>query len=358
MIALTLPADIVGLDGDLVVRASSVRAREADALLEQSGTGVLVSSGTARIQITGMTVGEMDGDVLLLQPARGLVQRLIRANSKHNTFLVTERCDQLCVMCSQPPKKTHVDMFRHFTAAAMLAPENAIIGLSGGEPTLYKSDLFQFLELSLTLRPDLSFHVLTNGQHFVEEDIDFLSSDAARRILWGVPLYSANSETHDRLVGKLGASEKLRGGLAVLCRSGAPVELRTVVMKDNIGDLPDLASFIATHVPFAEPWAIMQLENIGFARNSWGDLFVDHSIDFSPIAEALDLAHLRGIPTRLYNFPLCTVPTPYRRFAPSTISDWKRRFEPRCDGCIARSMCGGFFEWHPLDASYERIGLR
>jgi len=357
MIALTLPAEIVGLDEDVVVRASLDRAHEADALIEQSDAGVLVSSRTARAVIPGMTVAEMEGDVLLLQPARGVVQRLIRANSKHNTFLVTERCDQLCVMCSQPPKKTHVDMFRHFTAAAMLAPENATIGLSGGEPTLFKSELFRFLELCLTLRPDLSFHVLTNGQHFTEEDIDFLSAEATRRILWGVPLYSTAPETHDLLVGKVGAWEKLMDGLAILCRSGASIELRTVVMKENVGDLPGLASFIATHIPFAAPWAIMQLENIGFARNRWKDLFVDHSIDFAPIAEALDLARLRGIPATLYNFPLCTVPTPYRRFAPSTISDWKRRFEPRCEGCVARNFCGGFFEWHPFDASYERIGL-
>lgn len=358
MIALTLRGIIEGLDDDRVVRATSSRADDADAYLEQTPLGARVSLGTIKATIPGITVAELEGDVLLLQPGRGMVQRLVRANSKHNTFLITERCDQLCLMCSQPPKKTHVDMFRHFRSAALLAPENATIGLSGGEPTLFKAELFDFIDFCLTMRPDLSFHVLTNGQHFDDEDTGVLSADRARKVLWGVPLYSTIAETHDRIVGKQGAWQRLMDGLSVLCRSGAAVELRTVVVKENVANLPELARFIATHVPFADPWAIMQLENIGFAKNRWGELFVDHSTNFAPIAEALDLVRLRGVPTTLYNFPLCTVPTAYRRFAPSTISDWKRRYEARCEGCIAKNLCGGFFEWHPVEASYERIGLK
>lgn len=357
MIALTLRAEICGLDNDTVFRARSVPIAAADATIQPCAGGAVVRSGRVTARLTGVAPEEIEGDVLLLQPERGIVQRLIRARSPHNTFLVTERCDQLCLMCSQPPKKTHVDMFAHFSAAAMLAPEHATIGLSGGEPTLYKAELFRFLDLALTLRPDLKFHVLTNGQHFDEADIDFLSSEPARRILWGVPLYSTVPATHDRIVAKSGAWDRLMSGLSVLCRAAAPLELRTVVLQDNIENLPDLAAFIATHVPFADPWAIMQLENIGFAKNRWTDLFVDHSRDFAPIARALDFARLKGIPTTLYNFPLCTVPTPYRRFAPSTISDWKRRYDDRCEGCIGRKQCGGFFEWHPFDKSYERIGL-
>jgi His-Xaa-Ser system radical SAM maturase HxsC len=260
-------------------------------------------------------------------------------------------------MCSQPPKKNHVDMFRHFAAAVVLAPASATIGISGGEPTLYKGDLFHFLELALTLRPDLRFHVLSNAQHFVEDDIDFLRSDLAQKIQWGVPLYAADASLHDQIVGKVGAFERLEDGLAILCRAGAPLELRTVVMQQNVAQLADTARYIAAHIPFADPWAIMQLENIGFARNRWGELFFDHSVEFTPVANAVDIARVHGLPAILYNFPLCTVPRQYRRFAPSTISDWKRRFEDRCEGCIAKPHCGGFFEWHPDQASYQHLGM-
>lgn len=358
MIPLNLRADIVGLTEDTIFRVAGLPGTsDRDAVLVADPMGARMELGSFGATLHGATPQDLEGDVLLLQPGRQIAQRLIRANSKHNTFLVTERCDQLCVMCSQPPKKTHVDYFRHFSAAAVLAPKDAVIGISGGEPTLYKDDLFRLLEFALTMRPDLRFHVLSNGQHFEERDIDFLQSDLGRRILWGVPLYAAEPELHDDLVGKAGAFERLMDSLAILCRSGAPVELRTVLMRANVKTLPTLAQFIVDQVPFADPWAIMQAENIGFAKNRWPELFFDHSLDFGPIAEAIDTTRVHGIAATLYNFPLCTVPLAYRRFAPSTISDWKRRFEPRCEGCIAKPFCSGFFEWHPDDASYERLGL-
>lgn len=98
-------------------------------------------------------------------PPPGRIERLLRSDSPHNTFLVTERCDQLCVMCSQPPKKTHVDRFVLLEEACLLAKPGELIGISGGEPTLYKGQLLGMLGRVLHAREDLQFHVLTNGQH-------------------------------------------------------------------------------------------------------------------------------------------------------------------------------------------------
>jgi hypothetical protein len=83
------------------------------------------------IRVLGIDPSEVDGDVLLVNPRRGTADRLVRSSSPHNTFLVTERCDQVCVMCSQLPKKHHVDLFPYFETAALLAPEGATIGISG-----------------------------------------------------------------------------------------------------------------------------------------------------------------------------------------------------------------------------------
>src|SRR3546814_6658534 len=93
-------------------------------------------------------------------------------------------------------------------------------------------------------------------------------------------------------------------------------------------------------------WSIRQLEKIGCARQRWNDLRVDHASDFSTIAAALDHALLDDVPVRLFNFPLCTVPEAYRALAVPSISDWKRKYVPPCDGCSERAGCSGFFEWH------------
>lgn len=308
------------------------------------------------LRILGIDPWEIDGDVLLVNPQRGTADRLIRRASPHNTFLVTERCDQLCLMCSQPPKKQHTDLFEHFERAAMLAPQGATIGISGGEPTLYKAELLGLLSRVMRERDDIRFHVLTNGQHFEDDDLaDMLALDRDR-IVWGVPLYAADADTHDEIVGKSGAHHRLLSGLAFLCRVGAQVELRTVLMRPNADGLPRLARFLTTSVPFIETWAIMQLENIGYARQNWKRLFYDSSAGFGVVGQAVDFVRSRGIDVQLFNFPLCTVPEAYRNLAPATISDWKRSYLEVCNNCGLRDKCGGFFEWHPREHGYAGVG--
>jgi len=310
------------------------------------------------LAIDGLPANDLDGDVLLVQPLPGggaRAERLLRAGSQHNTLLVTERCDQLCVMCSQPPKKTHVDRFAYLEEACLLAEPDTLIGVSGGEPTLYKHELLGMMERVLTARPDLEFHVLSNAQHFERGDIERLRDPLYRRVSWGIPLYAADSALHDRIVGKAGAFARLEVSFACLILAGARVELRTVLLNDNLDALPDLARLIAARLRFIEVWSIMQLENIGFAKNRWPQLYVDHRANFGPVASALDCAALHGVPAQLFNFPRCTVPEPYRSQAAASISDWKRKYMPACASCREREACCGFFEWHPDDDALRGV---
>ena len=358
MIPLIVPVEVHGADVPFVVRLSADPESEDDAVLRRTDEdSMIIAHGRARARLKGTDTSTYMGDVVLLDPTRSTMQRLVRSASRHNTFLVTERCDQLCVMCSQPPKKSHNDNFAHFQKASLLAPRHATLGFSGGEPTLYKRELFELLEEVHDARPDLRFHVLTNAQHFDDADLPFLSSSAGHSVQWGVPLYAAEAGLHDHIVGKVGAFERLLDGLGILCRSAAQVELRTVLTKLNAYKLPELARFVVRFVPFAAPWAIMQLERVGYASSRWNELFYDNSLDFGPLASAIDIAKLSDVPVLLYNFPLCTVPPAYRAQAPATISDWKSKYLPACDGCGLRSSCGGFFEWH-REQAYSRLGLQ
>ncbi len=248
-------------------------------------------------------------------------------------------------MCSQPPKAHHDDMFAHFLAAARLAPPAAQIGLSGGEPLLHKQALFDFIDAAVAARDDLSFHVLTNGQHFDLNDLSWLRKHRSR-LLWGVPIYSDNSAVHDEIVGKQGAFAQLSENLSLLGLAGSALELRTVVMKQNAPDLIRLADFISRYLPFAATWAIMQMERIGYGRMNWDRCFFDSSVDFTGLGGAIDLMRARRQSVTLYNFPLCTVPPAFREHAAQSISDWKNRFLPDCDPCSMRSRCAGFFEWY------------
>ncbi|MCY1046060.1 hypothetical protein OV208_32405 [Corallococcus sp. bb12-1] len=45
-----------------------------------------------------------EGDVVRVEPSQGRVSALYRKESLSNSLLVTERCDNYCLMCSQPPR--------------------------------------------------------------------------------------------------------------------------------------------------------------------------------------------------------------------------------------------------------------
>lgn len=339
-------------DAPFVVRVGDAGPGRAARIGGDAERG-LYTSEAGLFEVGLGTAGDLEGDVLLVDPLKGRAERLFRRGSLHNTLLVTERCDQLCVMCSQPPKKSHEDRFALLTEACLLADPGETIGISGGEPTLFKSQLLDMVETVLSMREDLSFHILTNGQHFEADDVSRLRSPVYDRVEWGIPLYAANPVLHDNVVAKPGAFERLEQSLAVLLMAGSLVELRTVLLHDNIDFLPELARHVTARLSFIGAWSIMQLENIGFARNRWHNLYVDHRKNFTPIAHALDLAKLHGLDVRLFNFALCSVPKLYRSFAAASISDWKRKFAPACDDCSMKHECSGFFEWHPTDASMK-----
>lgn len=318
--------------------------RQESALIVRSNDAALFAGENGLFSIT--TDQPLIGDVVCIDPARRTAERLIRANSPHNTFLITEQCDQLCVMCSQPPKKRHDDRFEEYRQAIRLAPEGAVIGLSGGEPTLHKTALFGLLAEAKADRPDLFFHILSNGQHFEADDIPDIRASAANS-LWGIPLYSHDAGTHDAIVAKPGAYDRLFDSLAHCLSGGMRIELRTVLLQANMCQLPELARLIGNHLGFLSQWSIMQLENIGFAKNRFGALYVDHGLDFAPIANAIDVATLFGIRVSLFNMPRCSVPTAYRSYAANSISDWKRKYAPACETCSDQPSCPGFFAWHP-----------
>ncbi|WP_323038896.1 His-Xaa-Ser system radical SAM maturase HxsC [Gemmobacter sp.] len=359
MMQLRLRSDCDPALSPFVTRiADGVPQCAEDAILTSSEAGVLTYQAPhTNFQLRDVSPAEIAGDVLLIEPRRRIAHRLIRAASRHNTFLITEQCDQLCLMCSQPPKQHHEDMFGYYLSAAQLAPPGTQIGLSGGEPLLHKKGLFDFIDAASAARGDLNFHILTNGQHFDAGDLPWLRKHR-ERLLWGVPLYSSDPTTHDEIVGKPGAFARLSPNLALLGLAGAALELRTVVLRQNAPSLPGLADFITRHLPFAATWAIMQMERIGYGRMNWTRCFFDSSSDFASIGTAIDLMRARRQNVSLYNFPLCTVPRAYQDLAARSISDWKQKYLESCASCNLRMRCAGFFEWYREEDGFMEIGAR
>ncbi len=79
------------------------------------------------------------GDVLSVSSDGQRLAVLWRQASRQNSILLTERCDNYCLMCSQPPKTTDDTWLleRARDLIRILPPDTTDLTFTGGEPTLY-----------------------------------------------------------------------------------------------------------------------------------------------------------------------------------------------------------------------------
>lgn len=286
------------------------------------------------------------GDVVALRP-NGVVSVLYRRASPHNTILATERCNSLCLMCSQPPK-TRDDSYRVgeiLRLIELIDPETRELGVSGGEPTLLGDSFFAIVEKAERYLPGTALHVLTNGRNF--KDAAFAQRLGAIRhhdLMLGIPLYSDIDWRHDYVVQAPGAYDETLAGFYNLARSGVRTELRVVLHQQTVERLPQLAEFIVRNLPFVEQVALMGLEMFGFTPRNLDVLWID-PVDYAAQLEtATRTIALAGMRVLIYNHQLCTIPRSLWPFAVRSISDWKNVYLEDCTGCGIREHCGGFFQ--------------
>lgn len=286
------------------------------------------------------------GDVVRIDPRRGALTTLYRARSPFNTFLVTERCDNYCVMCSQPPKP-HDDIWLLDDlerAVPLISPDASEIGISGGEPALLGDRLVGLLRLMREHLPRTAVHVLTNGRRF--SDPAFARAIGGVRhpdLMMGIPLYSDLAELHDYVVQARGAYDETVRAILNLKRAKVPVEIRFVIHRDTAERMPDFARFLARNLTFVDHVALMGLEIVGFARSNLETLWID-PVDYQhELADAVSTLRRAGMAVSLFNHQLCTLDRSLWPFAAKSVSDWKNTYFEECSMCAERDACGGFF---------------
>jgi His-Xaa-Ser system radical SAM maturase HxsC len=285
-------------------------------------------------------------DVVTISDDGLRIRVLWRNKSQQNSILLTERCNHYCLMCSQPPKTAIDD---HLLAQAaelirILPRDVSEIGFTGGEPTLYGSDLISLLRLCRNLHPEAQVHVLSNGTRFADPAFaaEWASIDNPN-LMVGIPVYGAESARHDYVVQAEGAFNQTIPGILNLAQLGQRIEIRVVLHKQTAPALPEIAEFIARNLPFVDQVALMGLEMIGLARANIPDLWIDPTDYADELTEAVTLLDRSRINTMIYNHQLCLIPRQLWPWTVRSISDWKNEYHPECTDCSVKDHCGGFF---------------
>ncbi|WP_376704473.1 His-Xaa-Ser system radical SAM maturase HxsC [Mesorhizobium sp. ISC25] len=287
-----------------------------------------------------------DGDVIRFVPGRNAIRVLFRVTASANYFLLTERCNHYCLMCSQPPK----DIDDSWLAVEMqqllplLPASTPFLGLTGGEPTLLGEDFFDLLSAVKTLLPDTAVHILSNGRAF--QDFEFASRYARldhRQLSLGIPLYSIDPEVHDYVVQSRGAFDETVKGVLNLGALGQKVEIRVVVHKQTCQGLLELSEFIFRNLTFVDHVTFMGLEITGFTRANMDKLWIDPFEYREELRSAVQFLAAAKMNVSVYNHQLCVIDPSIHRYARQSISDWKNEYLDECSNCSRRGECGGFF---------------
>ena len=287
-----------------------------------------------------------DGDVVRLIPESGIVRVLHRKAAPYNSFLLTERCNNYCLMCSQPPRNVDdswiVDEI--LEALPLIDRSAQEICFSGGEPTLLEGRFFELVRAAKSYLPTTALHVLSNGRRFADEAfVRDLANIGHPDLVLGIPLYADLANVHDHVVQARSAYDETVRGILNLKRHGVGVEIRVVLQQQTVPRLAALATFIARNLTFVDHVAFMALEATGFTLANMDMLWLDPFNYQSELVEAVTIVDRAGIRASIYNLQLCILDVSIRRFARRSISDWKQEYLPVCSSCSARSGCAGFF---------------
>lgn len=287
-----------------------------------------------------------EGDIAAV--SHNSIRIILSKAANANTLLVTERCDNLCLFCSQPPKEVDDDILLGMAAQALIEFETSEeVGISGGEPLLYGDKFISFLSTLNSHKNNTPLHILTNGRAL--SNIGFVNrlkkviNEADRMVTFGIPLYSLESKIHDRIVGSKGAWQETIYGLINAMYAGLSIEVRFIPTKLNLNDLKSIGAFIARTLPAINQLSIMNLEPKGWARKNWDKLYIDPQEYGKDLKKCIVETVSSDLSIRLFNYPLCHLPEQIGHLAVQSISDWKNYYLDECNNCSKMSTCCGFF---------------
>jgi His-Xaa-Ser system radical SAM maturase HxsC len=318
------------------------------ALLISDGTNARARNNTLTrmVQIPSKFDYLGDGDILGFHPSSKRFRTLYRRTSAHNSFLVTERCNHYCLMCSQPPKAADdAWILREIRQSIPLVDKHTrSLGFTGGEPLLDWKDFIAVLSDCRDVLLQTAIHVLSNGRAFaVTEVVKAWMGVRHPNLTVGIPIYAAVDNVHDYVVQAKGAFDETVLGVLKLKDKGQRVEIRVVLHAITAPRIAATCKWLARNLPFVDHVALMGLENTGFAIANDELLWIDPLDYRDQLAEAVEVLVASKVRVSVYNLPRCVLARSVWPYAAQSISDWKNDFVEECDRCLEKSRCSGFF---------------
>ena len=292
----------------------------------------------------GNIKGLHSGDIVKVFPD-GKIIRLWDSSSFQNCLFVTNGCNFRCLMCPQPPCADNPEQHsENLRLLDLLNCKVEMIGITGGEPTLFPERLVQYFDIINRKFPASRVEILTNGSPLADfGTAKHLALAAPLNICYCVSLNGDTGSLAESIMRCAGGWDKTLQGIINLAKLRQQIEIRVVVTKNNARYLEDIAMFLYRNFPFVYHIAFMGQEITGEAVKNYSEIWVE-PIDYAAnLDKAVCYLAAMDMNVSIYNIPLCLLPESSRKFAARSISDWKQAYVEKCSCCKMKSKCCGFF---------------
>lgn len=276
------------------------------------------------------------------------IRVLYRDDSEDNAIVVTNQCNSNCIMCPDAEairNTSDIPYIEKILEQVRCIPNDTNhITITGGEPGLLKENLIKVLAECKRYLPDTDFLLLSNGRIFSNtEYARNIKENAPQYFRIAVPLYADNEKLHDEITQTRGSFKQTLLGIKKLIENNIDIEIRIVVLKKNYKKLKDIAKYIVKEIPEVKMVNIMALEMTGNAFKNKKKVWINFEKIKDRLYEACITLLRAGIITNLYNFPLCNLDKRLYSIAHKSITDYKVRYMQKCEECLVKDECGGFF---------------
>lgn len=276
------------------------------------------------------------------------VRTIHYGNEMHYTFYVTNKCNSNCIMCPDSEtvrkNKNHITLQNLLEQVDVLPDNIRTIDITGGEPTLLKSELSFLVERILNKFFKTQIVMLSNGRSFA--DLVYTKEFAkfsSKNFTIEIPIHAGEQNLHDIVCGVNGGFEQTVQGIKNLLMINLRVNIRVVVLKMNIDVLNEIVRLVNLEFPQIENIHFMGLEMLGNAFENRDDVWIDFDKIRLKLQKALEFAFMLSINPQIYNFPLCMIDEEYWNFYRDSITSEKIVYLEPCERCSIKEHCGGFF---------------
>lgn len=275
-----------------------------------------------------------------------------------NTLFISSKCNSNCVMCPSSDnsrRKGIIPNGQEIMALLHHYPEGIKhITITGGEPFLFREDMFHALFYLKENHNETEYLILTNGRIFcVDRYVELLLASMPRTTIVAIPIHGSTETKHDAITRSIGSFSQTISGVTKLLAAKVPIEIRIVVSKLNVSDLTAMARLIVEKLPTVYRVHFIGLEMLGNAIVNKEKVWISYKQAFTESKKAIHILMEAGINVALYNFPLCQVDVAYWPLCMQSISDYKQNYSDKCDFCSKKTVCGGVFSSSMLFAEND-----